>query len=66
MTINVKGKPEERRGMIFKSLPGFIFESKVALKLLKSEIASERETIERFSNLRNLCAGYSQASLFVA
>lgn len=32
---------------------------KVALKLLKPEIASNRETIERFSNLRNSRAGYS-------
>jgi hypothetical protein len=59
MTISIKGKPEKRRGMIFKSSQGFIFDSKVALKLLKPEIASDRETIERFSNLRNSCAGYS-------
>jgi serine/threonine protein kinase len=45
-------------GRVYKVFDTDIKE-KVALKLLKPEIASDRETIERFSNLRNLCAGYS-------
>jgi serine/threonine protein kinase len=52
-------------GRVYKVFDTDIKE-KVALKLLKPEIASDRETIERFSNLRNLCAGYSYALLFVA
>jgi len=45
-------------GRVYKVFDTDIKE-KVALKLLKPEIASDRETIERFSNLRNSCAGYS-------
>ena len=52
-------------GRVYKVFDTDIKE-KVALKLLKPEIASDRETIERFSNIRNLCAGYSKALLFVA
>jgi len=45
-------------GRVYKVFDTDIKE-KVALKLLKPEIASDRETIERFSNLRNFCACYS-------
>jgi serine/threonine protein kinase len=45
-------------GRVYKVFDTDIKE-KVALKLLKPEIAFDRETIERFSKLRNSCAGYS-------